>query len=470
MSNGGPANIAKPNVVLFVATNEEEPVTFTVQNPQLNINETHTTVAGKAAAVILPTDSTRKDKDVRVSDGEMRDKGIHVKAEGNKKISVYGLNDEDVSTDAFLALPCVSYDEQAPTSFKYYIFSGDVEGTSELLASRFLIVPCEDNTSVTIVPNQALQIPADISETGFARSIDFDHPGKLTVHRLQTIMFDSPNDLTGTILESNNPLSVFSGHECAHVPIDETACDHLVEQVPPHITYGRTYLTAPLAFRESGERFRVGSLLDGNQINVTCTTEGMEPRPVATNEVVNRGMFYQFETVKDPTDGQNEEYKRDFCCIESELPVTVMQYMMGHSVDKIFDKGDPSMVIVAPVSQYLNEFGISTSKELRGPADFTSYISYTLPVQFFNGDEDADNFLINGTKFEPRSGYSPIYCSDDSICGYGAYTDLPKAEHLVRYNKSRAGMYLFVYGVQTEVSFECPAGFELEPIGSKFAN
>jgi len=55
-----------------------------------------------------------------------RNKYIHVKAEDGKNITVFGLNDENVSTDAFLALPCQSYDGITPgTPYEYFIFSAN---------------------------------------------------------------------------------------------------------------------------------------------------------------------------------------------------------------------------------------------------------------------------------------------------------------------------------------------------------
>ncbi len=54
-------------------------------------------------------------------------------------------------------------------------------------------------------------------------------------------------DLTGTVVTATQPVAVFSGHECAFVPYDRYACDHLEEQVPPVDTLGTRYVVSRVA-------------------------------------------------------------------------------------------------------------------------------------------------------------------------------------------------------------------------------
>lgn len=49
----------------------------------------------------------------------------------------------------------------------------------------------------------------------------------------QIIAIDE-GDLTGTSIESNKPIAVYSGHNCAYVPdAKNRACNMLAEQIPP---------------------------------------------------------------------------------------------------------------------------------------------------------------------------------------------------------------------------------------------
>ena len=435
---------------------------------------TNMAVAGQTTVITLPTNRenpTVESQDIRVFQELQRNKGIRVKAEAGKNISVYGLNDDDVSTDAFLALPCVDYGENAPDDYVYYVFSADVEGTTEQFSSRFMIVPCEDGTEINLIPTRTLTISADISSTGFAVQIGPTvgiQEFTISLDSLETAMFQSPNDLTGTILESNKPITVLVGHECGQVPIDVTACDVLVEQVPPHIAYGTVFLTAPLQFRESGERYRIGSVSNSpNEVTVTCTSERGGTPENRLSQTLTRGQYAEFDTSGDRTPNPTDSYRREYCCIESSLPVTVMQYTKGHSLDEVFDRGDPAMLYVPPVTQYLNDFTLTTARQVR--TTFQGFLSYTISSRFFTDPiVDGRKLLVNGTMFNPDGGYSPIYCSDTSIvCGYGAYSALPQGDHAIIYDQAGAGFYPFVYGLDIEISFEYPSGFELEPEGCK---
>jgi hypothetical protein len=49
-------------------------------------------------------------------------------------------------------------------------------------------------------------------------------------------------DLTGTTIESSQPVAVFVGHDCTTVPSDRPASDHLEEQLLPVESYGKKFV------------------------------------------------------------------------------------------------------------------------------------------------------------------------------------------------------------------------------------
>ena len=460
-----------PTVALFVTTAEEDPVNVTIEYNSGGSRrvESQLTRRGAVTLFVLPANG---DDDIQVDGNEQRNKGIYLKADGSKQVTVYGINSvAGLSADGFLALPYQTYDVQV---YRYFVFSADIDQTF-VYKSRFLLVGNEDDTQVTIIPTSDIDVPSDVSENGFSFTIDLDglrNTGTLTLDRFQTVLFSSSDDLTGTIITSNKPLSVFVGHECAQIPTASNACEHLVEQIPPDTTWGIQFFTVPLGLRESGEHYRVGTVTNDNRVIVTCTMEGQVPQMIK-NETINtkRGagliQWVEFDTM-----GVSRDFRRSFCCIKTSKPAVVMMYGKGHSVDKVTPPGfsdslgDPFMSLVPPVSQYSNNYTITSATEVQSGL---TYISYAIPVQFFNNTvADRSAFLINGTTHVPSSGYQPIYCSNGEICGYGAYTDLPAGNHLVEYNKLGATVNLLVYGFLGEYSFGYPAGFELEGIGGKY--
>ena len=470
MGNTANAPIDSASASLLVTTDDPTAsVEFTVE--YFGTTQTMEARKGDVTQVMLPVGRPVQIGDIRVNGEDERNKGIRVKAtDPTKLLTVYGINDADVSTDAFLALPCHRY---PVTQYRYFVFSTSTISMTGTFRSRFLIVPCEDTTSVTLQPTQQIQANTDLTGSPVPTLVNVDEQVTITVNQLQTAQFNSDMDLTGTIIESDKPISVFVGHECGQVPTGQTACDHLVEQIPPDTTWGTQFFTAPLDVRESGERFRVGSVVDNNQVTVTCTTEGQSSpsqQITQTLPLQNGRNYMEFDTVGDsPPNGVTPSYRREYCCIETTKPAIVMMYSKGHSLDEITlpdvdgTQGDPFMLLIPPLSQYSNDYTATTAKQVN--TDFLGHISLTLPIQF--SSVSRSRLTVNGTTYSPNSGYSPILCSNNQICGYGAYSELPVGSHQVNYNMCGAAMNLFVYGFLREISFGYSTGFEMEPIGGK---
>ena len=461
---------------LYIATSDPRGAKVDIEIPQ-DINPKIFTGFPRRDVTIQPGTATRIDfpvsgntqPDIRVNGLSETKKGIVIESKDNVPITVIGLNDHPRSVDSFLALPCHKYSEEGATAsdYKYFIFStGEAtsEGTPFSGLSQFLYIACEDNTQIDITLSDGSTLSAQRS--------------KYTTHIVQRSF-----DLTGSIIDSNGPLAVFTGQQCGQIPSNETACDVLVEQIPPHITYGQTFFALPIPLRQSGEIYRIGSFHDDNRVTVTCTTMSGE----TFNRVVeDKGKRY-FEFYTNKASGNVVNHQREFCCIETTRPSTVMQYALGHSVDSIGgndqaipDKaGDPAISYVPPITQYRNNLIMTTSSDVR--PTFLTYISYAISSEFFDPmKDDAQNFVVNGVVFEPdevntqgtggTGGYIPIRCNK-TICGYGAYSDIAGQDNVINYNSSRepnAAVFASINGIGAQLAFSYPAGFEMEPIGRKF--
>jgi hypothetical protein len=153
-------------------------------------------------------------------------------------------------------------------------------------------------------------------------------------------------DLTGTLVESDVPVAVFSGHECAFVPLNRFACDHLEEQVPPVSTWGREHVSASVG-PDAGDgpnRVRVVASRDG-------TTVAIDPPQGGTaSAALDRGEWIELTV---------EGVFR----ITANEPVLVAQYLYGQGFDDgtlIGERrGDPSLWIVPPVEQYRSDYAVS---------------------------------------------------------------------------------------------------------------
>jgi hypothetical protein len=470
MGNVANALTDTSTVALFVTTDNPSSVEFTID--YLGMRETHEARKGRTTFVNLPVGRPGDIGDIRVQNEDERNKGILVRAtDPTMLLTVYGINNADVSADMFLALPCHRYPVE---NYRYFVFSANTESTFEMLRSRFLIVACESNTEVTIQPTEQIMVNADLTSSPVPTFASAGQSVLISMNRLTTAQFNADRDLTGTIISSDQPISVFVGHECGQVPGGTSACDHLVEQIPPDATWGTLFFTVPLDVRESGERYRIGTVADNNQVTVTCTTKEQATPHLRMIRTIpsTSDQYVEFDTIGDSFDGVTDTYRRDFCCIETTKPAIVMMYSKGHSTDEIIlpsatgTQGDPFMLLVPPVSQYSNDYTITVP--MLSTADFSGHFSYALPLQFFdNSAISRSRLTINGTTFMPDSGYVPIYCSSGQICGYGAYSSLPVGNHLVTYNIPGAAMMLYMYGFKRESSVAYPAGFEMQAIGGR---
>lgn len=464
------------DIVVYVTTDEEvAPFTIETKFPGIpNMLESspglysasYIARKGTMNSIHLPSGGEHPESDISVQDSYDRHKGVRIRTKNNEhKLTVYVLSSSSLSADGYTAIPCVSY----PTArdYQYFVFSAD--SLSSRYFSRFMIVPCEDDTSISIEGSQSIESPSWVSPS--VSRTDPQSPNAAqrivtygqNIDQFETLMIDNALDLTGTIVVTNKPISLFVGHQCGNVPDDAFTCDYLAEQVPPHITYGSLFFTAPFAVRESGDLYRVGTVWDGVQLSVVCTQEG-NSTPNTQAFTLDRGDYYEFMTHEGPI--------REFCSIQSNLPVTVMQYTVGHSIDFVqvpgrpSPQGDPSMIYVPPVAQYTQ----STIDIIVFSQD---YISYVLPIPLNESnnlpDSNARSILVNGSTFNPDSDYQPIYCDGSGvhfICAYGAYSSLDKGVSTIKHNELGA-LWVMMYGFGREVSYAYPGLFELEPIGSK---
>ena len=178
--------------------------------------------------------------DLTVSDA-IQANAIHVTTD--HPVTVHGLNYYTYTTDGYLALPTAMLGTDYivlayQNSPSWYDPEHIVGGT------EFAVVATEDDTSVTITPSAT----TDSRVAGVPYEIILQ---KGETYRLMNFD-DSDADFTGTTIQSHKPVAVLGGHACALIPPSTPAGDHLVEQLPPVNTWGRHFVTMPLATRAKG--------------------------------------------------------------------------------------------------------------------------------------------------------------------------------------------------------------------------
>jgi hypothetical protein len=178
-------------------------------------------------------------------------------------------------------------------------------------------------------------------------------------------------DLTGTRVESDVPIGVFTGHPCTFVPQDKWACDHLEEALLPVETLGKRYLLNPLRHRSTDPDHGA--------------TEGTYWRIVADEDARIRfdpplDDFEHLEPSNESTpdclalfDGESLSLEAGAFCefgstrpvsLDSDAAVMVGGVLSGHQSTGVTvygtQAGDPSLFILPPVEQFREDYAFVT--------------------------------------------------------------------------------------------------------------
>ncbi|WP_081652264.1 T9SS type A sorting domain-containing protein [Cyclobacterium qasimii] len=336
--------------------------------------------------------------------------GLHVLSDD--EITVYGLNQKLNTTDAFLGLPLDILGNE------YVVMSYTSLRADATLASEFGIVATMDNTELTIIPS---------SNTTNRQA---GNPFNITLQQgetFQLIAAVNNGDLTGSIITSNNRIAVFSGNTCANVPQNTTACDHMIEQIPPITSLGKSFVTVPLASRRAGDVFRVVATQDGTNVTVSGTNGFTQ------DFSLNRGDFQELSI-------PSNVYSK----IVSNQAILVAQYSKGQSSDGVIS--DPFMMLIPPFEQFQNKYTVST------PASGFNkhFINLAVPIS------QKDKIELDGVFLDPS-----LFTDIPNSTFAGTQVEVDEGTHNMSGNLAFGA---FMYGFGSYDSYGYPGGQALASV------
>ncbi len=366
-----------------------------------------------------------------------------VVVKSDSAIVCYGMNHKTATADAFLALP----KNVAATAYMAMCYSNsnsDVFGTF-LQPSEFAVAAFDSNTTVTITPSVTTQ------SGGFPNvPINYIlHAGEC-VQIQANINGAGSIDLTGSIITSNKPIAVFSGHKRSEVPHDyvyyddqsnpHSSRDHLAEQMPPICAWGKSFIATNFKPRVLGDVMRV--LVSENGTTVKINGQAWT--------TLNRGQY------RDTLIAYSDTATNNIFTIETSQPSLVGMY--AHSTNSGSGLGDPFFAIVPPLEQTYN--------------DFTYFISN---YSVYNGNNfvviateasGAGKISLNGV-VQPAASYQPAYGTiNGKKYAVGTFqqpvTGINRAKSP---NSEDKGFTILAYGFGVVDSYGYTAGSLLKPIG-----
>ena len=395
-------NVASISILL--TTTDVQQVEYSVEAPGVGYYHNGTISAGDEVILNLPSS-------VEVLSYNDQDKGIYLTASSHK-ITVIGQNLETFSSDSFLASPTT----ELVDAYVYYGVS--VPRTvvhSSLYDSSILIVGTENNTMMKLTTTQSVNVAVGNTVTYLIAGREYT----FVINRLQTFYVGSLEDLSGTRVVTDKPVSVFSGHRCANVPWNVAACSHLIEQIPPTALWGKVYYVSPLAGKRS-YTIKVLAAYNSTIVNMYCNNT-ME------SFAINEGGFVNKTS-------QTNEY----CAVYSNKEVLVVQFSHGGVEDS--SNGDPMMTLVPATNQYLNKFDFSTIRK----SGFTHYVNIIVMEQYYQPNMI---YLIAGgvNRSLVTQQWVPILVNN-TIEAYATQVNIPEGVAQIFHNDTAAQMMTIVYG------------------------
>ena len=395
------------NISVILITSETHQVSYSIEAPSIGYFQNGTLSAGDEVIVDLSSS-------VQVSSSQDQDKGIYLTT-SSQNVTVIGQSLGGTTSDSFFALPATVLSD-------VYIYYGiSVPRASihnEAISSSILIVGTENNTLVKLTVTQFVTISV-------GNNILNIFPGRqysFVINRLQTIFIGSAEDLSGTKIVSDNPVSVFSGHKCANVPSNVTACSYLIEQIPPTTLWGKVYFTAPLVNKVS-YTIKILAAYDSTAVTMYCND-------IMESHNINEGEFFR------------KILMNEYCAIYSNKEVLVVQLSHGGSEDLDF-YGDPMMTLVPATNQYLNKLNFATIRNL-SDSGYDHYINIIVTEQFY---QPHMIYLVAGgvTRSLVTEQWVPIQVNNFAEA-YVTQVTIPEGIAQVMHTNEAAQMTTTVYG------------------------
>ena len=331
----------KDNLALniFAASVTDSPILVTVSTP----------ASGARSVIISETLFGNNMKQISVpntlqlSGSSRSNNAILITASSD--IVVQGFNQDRTSCGGFLIYPINAL------GTSYYTMNWWPPSVRAQLG----IVAVQDNTLVRVKLTKPRITINFEGRTYFSGTTMIINMNRFEAVQLQDI---ARADLTGTLIEADKPIAVFSGNLDTSVPQEGLpARDQIIEQMVPTVTYGTTFFVVPIPESVTGSVLDVLALYDETTVRASNTPEFTLANAGDTAPI-------QIATYTD---------------IVSNKPVLVAQYVNSPRISENEDD-QPAMFLVPPVSQYKRDYTF-----LVPPGTSVNYLMLAIEGRYQNG-------------------------------------------------------------------------------------
>ncbi|XP_019627194.1 PREDICTED: uncharacterized protein LOC109472059 [Branchiostoma belcheri] len=331
-----------------------------------------------------------------------------LKVTSDEEIALYGLYSETSAADGFIAYPLDTIGTE------YYAICLPPSASEP---SMITLIGAADGTSV------AVTVTASATFTGIMY-----RPGEIIrffLNSQQTAQIQSDGDLTGSYITGTSPLVVYSGNKFTR--IDGAADDggYLIQQLPSVETWGRKFVTVPIAGRTVGDIYRFVAAND-----TTVTIDGQDI-------YLNRGQFYDYI----PT-------TETFQYITSTAPV--MAVLFGDPGHNGFADSGPFMMVVTPLEQTTSDYTFTA-------AAFNTTAPATYMASIVVKESGRSQMYVDGNNIGNLPGWQVVQGGEWAAVSF----EITPGPHRVRHLAPNVNFAVYVTGFTDTESYGYPAGLLL---------
>ncbi len=371
------------------------------------------------------------------SSGIVEPKAIHVYCT-TADLSVYNLSHSAYGSEGEYVIPTIGWG----TDYVVAAYESLYEGTdfNYDFPSTMAVVSDQDNTILTITPSCDCRQSTGGNDAGDANSTIMVYPSgvpaQFQLNRGQSLQLmpvkatDAVGfDMSGTIVQANQPVGVFGGSQLAEIPSGTPYPEHVEDMMPPVRTWGETYYATSWnqsPGRENHEFARY--LFISSQPNQTIYRHDF-----STGDHTECVITNQYGTYWDEF-----QYGQKFT---SNAPFLVVSYINSSTYpDGTGGLGNPAECIINPKDHY------SRTVVCEVPTPVGNIVPYNSYANLICRDSDARYTIFDGNGILGL-GAEPI---DDTfevfIVNIGPGTHTVVQDTTRDPNAAGAGLYIYGYG------------------------
>jgi hypothetical protein len=302
-------------------------------------------------------------------------------------------------------------------------------------------VGMKDGTKVQFLPSAAVEGGNGVPATAAATQVTY------TLNKGQLLHLTQIADLSGSVVQSSNPVGVWGEHYCMNIPdMNTAACDAGHQQIPPVKALGSEYVAVAYESRGGGPEtvpWRIMGTVKG-------TTLTWDPAVTGAPTSLSVGQLVEFQA-PGPFVVKSQDDKH---------PFYITAHMTGGSSPGAGGNGDPETVNIVPPQQFLPSYTFFTDPTysftdlvlVRGKAQDGTYKDVTIDCA--NGPIPGWQPIGSGkyqyTRIDVQQNHAPV-----GNCDNGRHT-----------MKSASPFGITVWGYDQYVSYAYPAGASVKPINT----